>query len=194
MPAQSLPKSFGGWGGIHLAPDLTLLFTSQGVLYSQGADTSEQPGQAIYLRGDQLLFTRLIQILLYAGLEFCGVEGDGLKPIVVEYNVIGYDLLNPAPALQCFLSLAWARPRRRPHRGFTASVGRTVFQAQGRFTRLCVVAWRMLVMFCFPALHHPMGFGHFPASGRSGSYVDLHNVIAFHLIFPPSLMNALLPR
>jgi hypothetical protein len=112
MPAQSLPKNFGGRGGMHLAPDRALLFTAQGVLYVQDGEASGQPGQVVYLRGDQLLYTRMIQILLYGRLEFCGVEGDALKRIVVEYNTVGHDLLKPA--LQRFLRLAWGKPSVSP--------------------------------------------------------------------------------
>lgn len=114
MPAQWLPMDFGRRGGMHLVPERALVFTSRGALYVQGAGRSGEPGQAIYLPGSQLFYTRLIQVLLYGRLEFYSAAGDRLQRIVVEYNTTGHDLLKPA--LQRFLRLAWEqKPSGAPH-------------------------------------------------------------------------------
>lgn len=128
MPAQWLPMDFGRRGGMHLVPERALLFTGRGALYVQGAGRSGEPGQAIYLPGSQLFYTRLIQVLLYGRLEFYIAAGDRLRRIVVEYNTVGHDLLKPA--LQRFLRLAWEqKPSGRPSPGVDQT--ETMLQALG---------------------------------------------------------------
>ena len=107
MPAQSLPKNFGGRGGMHLVPERALLFTAQGVLYVQGDETPKKTGLVLYLNGDQILYARLTLILLYGQVEFLGVEGEAPKHLVVQYNSVGQDLLQPA--LLRFLRSSWGK-------------------------------------------------------------------------------------
>jgi hypothetical protein len=104
MPAQSLPRNFGGRGGMHLAPERALLFTAQGLLYVQGEAPPKKADQVVALRGDQILYARLTLILLYGQLEFYAVVGKTPKHLIVQYNTVGQDLLQPA--LLRFLQLS----------------------------------------------------------------------------------------
>jgi hypothetical protein len=104
VPPQTMLKNFEGRGGTHSVPEQALLFTADGVLHVQAAKTLELPGQAAYIRCDQLLYARLILILLYGRLELCGVEDAALKHISVEYNTVAHRLLQTE--LHRFLRLA----------------------------------------------------------------------------------------
>jgi len=108
IPAQTLPRKIEGRGGMHRVPEQVLLFTPHRVVHVKGGNSPGQPGQVIHLRGDQLLYTHLSLVLLYGRLEFCGIEGETLVHIVVEYNTVGHDILHPA--ILRFLRLAWQQP------------------------------------------------------------------------------------
>jgi hypothetical protein len=86
-------------------PQQALLFTSQGVLHVQEKTSPDQPPLATYLRSADLLYAHHSLILLYGCLELGGEVSGHLARIVVEYNTVGQQLLQPA--LQQFLRLAY---------------------------------------------------------------------------------------
>lgn len=92
VPAQTFPH---GWFGARYVPEQALLFTSQGILHIQDADTLGQPASATYLRAPDLLYARLSLLLLYGQLELVGQVRDALTRIVVEFNTVGEHHLRP---------------------------------------------------------------------------------------------------
>jgi hypothetical protein len=95
VPPQTFLQKTGGPGGVRRLPVQALLFTARGVLHIQGKNPAGQPGQAVYLRSDSLIYAHLSLVLLYGRLELCGVPGDALTRIVVEYNTVRHDLIRP---------------------------------------------------------------------------------------------------
>jgi hypothetical protein len=94
-PPQTVPKKFGSVGGMRPLPEQALLFTEQGVLYVLGSRTPGGAAQSTYLRGADLLYVQLIQVLLYGKLEFCGGSTETPTQIVLEYNSVRHDLIQP---------------------------------------------------------------------------------------------------
>lgn len=97
-----------------------------------GGNSPGRPGQVIHLRGDQLLYTHLSLVLLYGRLEFCGIEGEALTHIVVEYNTVGHDFLHPT--ILRFLRLAWQQPQsQRPQHDQTDTLLQELFEKSFKF-------------------------------------------------------------
>jgi hypothetical protein len=92
VPAQPFPH---GWFGALYVPEQALLFTSQGILHIQDADTPGQPASATYLRALDLLYARLSLLLLYRQLELVGQVSNILTRVVVEFNTVGEHYLRP---------------------------------------------------------------------------------------------------
>jgi hypothetical protein len=102
------PQTFyGGRTGPRDVPEQALLFTSQGVLHVQ-ASTSGEPARTAYLRGADLVYVHLSLLLLYGRLELVGEADGSLARVVVEYNTVGHDFLQPA--LHQLLRMAWEQP------------------------------------------------------------------------------------
>lgn len=98
MPTQLLHKKLGSVSGARQVPEQALIFTTNGVLHVQGE------GQAVYMRGDSLLYVHLSLIMLYGRLELCGAVNGNLTRAVMEYNAVNHRLLTPA--LQHLFELA----------------------------------------------------------------------------------------
>lgn len=107
VPAQTLPKKFGGLGGVHGVPAQALIFTAGGVLHIQ---ENASPMGVVHLRGENLLYAHLGMVLLYGRLELCSAGDNTLQRIILEYNTVSQPLLQPA--LHQFLRLS--RPPLRP--------------------------------------------------------------------------------
>jgi len=103
VPPQVFPGS--SWGGPRYVPEQALLFTPLGVLHVQSTAAPRQAGQATYLHGAELVYARLSLLLLYGRLELAGLVNGVLSRVIVEYNTVGHDLLQPG--LLRFLRLAW---------------------------------------------------------------------------------------
>ena len=119
VPERYLSQHWGEPGGMRRVPEQALLFTARGALHVQGENLPGQPAQATYLPGCDLLYAHLSLVLLYGRLELCGIANDALAHIVVEYNTIRHDLVQPG--LQRLLRQAWGRRppqtrRARPQR------------------------------------------------------------------------------
>jgi hypothetical protein len=109
IPGQMLSKEFGGFGGVHWVPEQALLFTPHGVFHVQAGKSTNEMGQVKYLPGNSLLYARVSLIILYGRMELCGVVNDNLTSIVVVYNSVSHELMEPA--LKNFLHLAWDQTR-----------------------------------------------------------------------------------
>jgi hypothetical protein len=94
-PPQTVPKKFGSIGGMRPLPEQALLFTEQGVLYVLGGKMPGGAAQSTYLRGADLLYAQLTQVLLYGKLEFYGGSTETPTQIVLEYNSVRHDLIQP---------------------------------------------------------------------------------------------------
>ena len=115
VPPQTFPGNW--WGGPRYVPEQALLFTAEGVLHVQGAASPGQAGQATYLRGDELVYVHLSLLLLYGRLELAGLVNGALSRVIVEYNTVGHDFLQPA--LHRFLRLAWAQAQAQENQDHT---------------------------------------------------------------------------
>lgn len=104
IPGQMLAKKFGGMGGMHWVPEQALLFTAQGVVHVQAGKSPDEIGHATYLPGASLLYARVSLVILYGRMELCG-GSENLTRIVVEYNSVSHELMQPA--FLNFLRLAW---------------------------------------------------------------------------------------
>jgi hypothetical protein len=109
IPGQLSAKKFGGFGGMHWVPEQALLFTPHGVFHVQAGKSTNEMGHAKYLPGNSLLYARVSLVLLYGRMELCGVVNDNLTSIVVVYNSVSHELMEPA--LKNFLRLAWDQTR-----------------------------------------------------------------------------------
>lgn len=105
VPEQMLSRDWSGIGGIHRVAAQALIFTPKGVAHAQASLPDEAPGRAIYLRGDQLFYLRLIMILVYGRIELYGVVEGSLQQVVVEYNSVSQELIQPE--LYRLLRLSW---------------------------------------------------------------------------------------
>jgi hypothetical protein len=105
IPEQMLSRDWTGLGGIHRVPEQALIFTPHGVLHVQAGESSDGLGQVKYLPGDQLLFARLIMILVYGRIELYGAVDGNLLQISVEYNSVSQELIQPE--LYQLLRMAW---------------------------------------------------------------------------------------
>lgn len=105
IPGQLLAKKLTGAGGMHWVPEQLLVFTEQGVLHVQASKLPKEKAQANYLPGSSLLYGRVILVLLYGRMELCGVVDGFQKQIVIEYNSVSHELMQPA--YLNFLRLAW---------------------------------------------------------------------------------------
>lgn len=102
VPAQSF---FRSWLSRRYVPPQALLFTAQGVLHVQEAVSPGEPAQVTYLRGENLLYIQLRLLLLYGRLELVGLAKGELARVVVEFNTVGYSMLQPG--LRQLLPLIW---------------------------------------------------------------------------------------
>ncbi len=107
IPEQMLSKSKDGIGGLHWVPEQCLLFTQRGVVHAQAGKSGDEMGQASYLAGSSLLYAQMSLILLYGRMEICGAVNGEMSRIVVEYNAVSHDMLEPA--LHKLIRLAWAQ-------------------------------------------------------------------------------------
>ena len=104
LPEHVLSQNPSGLGGMKRLPDQALLFTEHGLLHVQLSKPGSETVQTCYLRGATLDYAQISLVLLYGRLEL--VESGGEKRLLVEYNAVIHELLQPA--LQDFLRLAWA--------------------------------------------------------------------------------------
>jgi hypothetical protein len=105
VPEQMLSRDWSGIGGIHRVAAQALIFTPNGVAHAQASIPDEAPGRAVYLRGDQLFYLRLIMVLVYGRIELYGVVDGSLLQVVVEYNSVSQELIQPE--LYRLLRLSW---------------------------------------------------------------------------------------
>jgi hypothetical protein len=105
VPPQSF---FKGWFSWRYVPEQALLFMPDGVLHVQGPAEPGQAAQATYLRAVSLLYTQLSLLLLYGRLELAGRVNGVLCRVVVEFNTVGWHLLQPS--VHRLLCLAWIQP------------------------------------------------------------------------------------
>jgi len=129
VPPQMFLRNW--WGGLRHVPEQALLFTSQGVLHIQRAASPGQIGQTTYLRGDQLVYAHLSLLLLYGRLELVGQLRGALVRIIVEYNTVAHDLLQPA--LHQFLRLAWGQAQARENEDRTDALLRDLEEQSLKF-------------------------------------------------------------
>jgi hypothetical protein len=105
FPGQMLSKKMDGVGGQHWVSEQALLFTQRGVVHVKAGKSAGEPGQAAYLTGSSLLYAKISLILLYGKMEICSAVDDQASSIVVEYNAVAHDMLEPA--LHGLIRLAW---------------------------------------------------------------------------------------
>jgi hypothetical protein len=105
IPEQMLSKNKDGIGGMHWVPEQCLLFTQRGVIHAQAGKSGDEIGQASYLAGSSLLYAQMSLILLYGKMEICAAVNNEMSRIVVEYNAVSHDMLEPA--LHKFIRMAW---------------------------------------------------------------------------------------
>lgn len=82
-------------------PEQALLFTGNGVLWIQESDLEGNFAEPIFIRADTLVSMQVSLILLYGRLQIIGqVDGQRVE-ILLEYNTVGHEHLQPS--LQRFL-------------------------------------------------------------------------------------------
>lgn len=107
-----------GLFGMRLVPEQALLFTQDGVLHVQAAATARSAPAATYYRANGLLYLQSGLPLLYGRIELAGLVDGTLARAVVEYNTVGWKLVQPS--IQRLTRLAtgddWtsARPEANP--------------------------------------------------------------------------------
>jgi hypothetical protein len=109
IPGQMLPRKIGGVMGLHWIPEQALLFTQRGVIHVQAGKSGDETGRANYLMGSSLLYAQMSMILLYGRLEICAAVNDEIARIVVEYNAVCHEMLEPS--LHKLIHLAWDHAR-----------------------------------------------------------------------------------
>jgi hypothetical protein len=105
IPEQMLSKKIGGVGRMHWVPEQSLLFTQRGVIHVQAGKSGDEIGQANYLAGSSLLYAQMSLILLYGRMEICAAVNGEMSRIVVEYNAVSHEMLEPS--LHKLIRLAW---------------------------------------------------------------------------------------
>jgi hypothetical protein len=95
IPSQLVPRKLRGFGGVRHIPEQALVFTTQGILHIIDANSPEHLPEVTYMSGNDLIYARLSIALLYGRLELCSVSGEASKGIIVEYNTVRHDLIQP---------------------------------------------------------------------------------------------------
>jgi len=94
VPPQEYPgRSEGRFG-----PGQALIFSADGVIHVQQATVPGQPAQARLVPNADVLYVQAGQLLLYDRLEIGYAEVGQAQQVVVEYNSVGWDLLQPGLA------------------------------------------------------------------------------------------------
>jgi hypothetical protein len=105
IPEQMLSKKTGRFRRMHWVPEQSLLFTQRGVIHVQAGKSGDDMGQANYLAGSSLLYAQMSLILLYGRMEICAATNDEIARIVVEYNAVCHEMLEPS--LPKLIRLTW---------------------------------------------------------------------------------------
>lgn len=109
------PQAFmEGWFRRRYVPEQALLFTPDGVGHVQGPAEADPAVRLTYLRAVGLLYARLSLLLLYGRLELAGRVNGAPGRAVVEFNTVGWHLLQPS--VRGLLHRASVRPGSRPPR------------------------------------------------------------------------------
>lgn len=91
------PQEFPSWAKYRYGPEHALIFTGAGVIHVQGA-AAGQPGQTQVAPVTTIHYVRFSLLLLYGRLEI-GYAADGqARQIVLEFNTVGWDMLQPGLA------------------------------------------------------------------------------------------------
>lgn len=91
------PQEFPSWAKYRYGPDHALIFTGGGVIHVQGA-AAGQPGQTDVAPVTAIHYVQFSLLLLYGRLEI-GYAVDGqARQIVLEFNTVGWDMLQPGLA------------------------------------------------------------------------------------------------
>ncbi len=149
IPPQTMPRSMDGRGGMHTLPAQALIFTAHRIVHLQAAEIEGMAGRAACLSIDRLFYVRLTMILLYGRLEFYGVEGEALKCIAVEYNIVAHELLQPS--LHQFLNRAWGKASNRQDRteALLKDLGKQSFKFQNGLRHYGLLPGASLLGFAF---------------------------------------------
>jgi hypothetical protein len=96
IPEQMLSRKTGRLVGMDWVQEQSLLFTHRGVVHVRAGKSDGDMGQANYLAGSSLLYVQMSLILLYGRMELCAAANDELSRIVVEYNAVCHEMLEPS--------------------------------------------------------------------------------------------------
>jgi hypothetical protein len=116
IPGQMMARKIGGFGGMHWIPEQALLFTQRGIIHVQAGKSGDEIGRATYLPGSSLLHAQASLILLYARMEICTAANDEMSRIDVEFNSVGYDMMEPS--LHKLIRLAWGQAQDHNENGY----------------------------------------------------------------------------
>ncbi len=97
--------------GVHRTPEQALIFTQDGVLLVQAGTSSKLPPEAKYFTAGALLYLQSGLLLLYGRIELAGLVDGALTRAVIEYNTVGWGLVQPS--MQRLVRLA-AGPNKMP--------------------------------------------------------------------------------
>lgn len=91
------PQEFPSWAKYRYGPEHALIFTGAAVIHIQGA-AAGQPGLTQVIPATAIHYLQVGLLLLYGRLEI-GYAADGqARQMVLEFNTVGWDLLQPGLA------------------------------------------------------------------------------------------------
>lgn len=88
------PQEFPSWARYRFGPAHALIFTSAGVIHAQTAACG-LPEQARLVATAAVQYVQVGQLLLYGRLEIGYAAGGQAERVVMEFNTVGWDLLQP---------------------------------------------------------------------------------------------------
>ncbi len=93
VPADYRSKPLIGYRYI---PEQALIFTDRGVLHVLAGASRDTAPVATFIGTDCLLYSHSSLLLLYGRLELAAIGRAGVETVVVEYNTVGWHLLEPS--------------------------------------------------------------------------------------------------
>ena len=104
MPADEVrrifyvpPQEFPSWAKYRHGPEHALIFTADRAIHVQGA-AAGQPGQTRVIPAAALCYLQVEQNLLYGRLEIGYAANGQAQQMVLEFNTVGWELLQPGLA------------------------------------------------------------------------------------------------
>ena len=89
------PQEFPSWAKYRYGPRHALIFTSAGVIHAQTA-AHGQPAQVHLVPTTAIHYVQVGQLLLYGRLEIGYAANGQAQHVALEFNTVGWDLLQPA--------------------------------------------------------------------------------------------------